>query len=1639
MPTINEILGENKVISLWRDGKSKDEIRAIAKKERLRQLTNPTTREYLSKSDDIIPQIARGLVTNFERAASFGKGVAQTVTGDKIQSKAYDKLVNLSENFSQTKDEISQKNLTPERKVELEKLKTDSANAKGFVENAKAGINQLFDAATHPSEITTQGITEFLSAPENALGLGAGKFVAAGGSMLSRVVRSSVAGMFEGAVTSAPIEYEVAKGQGKDSEEAWKIAQQSLAPGILAGGAMGTVGGLTPKAKITYEKVKRKVENVTTAEKKLNDISILKNEDGTVSNTEQVNEKLHSAFKGDPIDEGVAYNIIKKELVKNNKEMIESIDQTEAQSNETIAKEKDAVLNSEDITKVTPEQIIEMANSIEPTKLEAGYIDIINDGVQVENRFSGTKLISRIETSIKNPTKTPDEIFVTLRKAGFKQDIAKVARQSYAEGNSDLLVDYMSNKLTKNLELNNETIKAKLVADTNAYNKRWIAEDTNWQKSMSKKGLDDFIDKNIDKDFIDTPQRDMLYELNKLGFVADLKHESIKDLGVYDKYGNIIINKDMPPIDKAQTLTHEYIHSATAKLVEINPVFKKDIESLMKSAKMQSKNKKQYGFTTADEFVAEAFSSPRFADELNSLTLSKEMKKRYGIAKHIQSVWDLVVAKFSEVVESATGKRFEIQKDSYLEALNARVAKEVGEFDSIKKEVNHGKDELQSSKGEGKKDILEAKDETKLDEGLHSDEAQKEKEDIKEGKLFHKLNDDEIMSTMDKIKSKEVKSLHLEPKADLLSLVTDFSKEIQTPIFKTRISLDKMLNHLSDKKEFDRRIEYINLVKPTLENPMFIIKDENRYKFFKTFVDNKDKTIKFLTVLEDENGNFLGITATPVKNTDIKNLLKKEVLWGGDTLSDMSTPQMMIKRKSDINSKIIPNKTKEGKLFRKLEENQTDIESKKENWFKTRTEKMKSLGGDKKPGKGVISKVDTFWENQYGRIDYFVDTIWEDVLMQAPEKILKYAKKGANLMGAKFDPEKKHFSVSENQKIANEATTDFRTAKAFIYEEASSLMDIISSLKEDDKISILRALNGDLQADALSAEIKPFYEKFRATIDDNANKLVEAGILDEKDKIEHYLKRYYKSYIDADKKGGGSLAYQKLMKRKDLSEEQRLELGMSQDASFVISSTIAEQNILLLKAKVLKELADKFAIDKPKDGYVYVNGEMAKSGLKRYGALADKYIPNDVKAEIDGARLLSENMRLIEDGLYPMIDHLKVNLTVKNPPTHIYNVASNVMLAGLNGDLTALGKVLHMAAKNPKEFKALVKKANRYGLNSQLDTMRKVQVQLSPDGKKADGVKSLWKNIYMAEGSKTGDGVRWLYEWEDKIFKVAAFKRLLDKGVDEKSAYKQAADVYVNYDTPLPGGIKVLDKSGLMPFLHYQYKATPATAKVILKHPIKFALFHAGVFALGGSVFNDTDYDEMSKPTWAENKLNLFGMKEWTKFGGNYINTGRMIPGTKFEFDLGGFVSSTYDIAYKGKTPLGYTIGTKYDSKVEKYGKRALTMAENFLPSMTLGRYAQRGAQIAVGDKDGYIKPRKNYYGEDMSAAELLGRSVGARQFNSKKEFEKRLKVAKRKYNHILKTSRKGIEKIEAKREYQKEVRNIKAAARKAGITLDAR
>ena len=190
--------------------------------------------------------------------------------------------------------------------------------------------------------------------------------------------------------------------------------------------------------------------------------------------------------------------------------------------------------------------------------------------------------------------------------------------------------------------------------------------------------------------------------------------------------------------------------------------------------------------------------------------------------------------------------------------------------------------------------------------------SQKDKEEQKvvQQASIKTNNNESIKTIVENLSRNREIALKLNPKADLLMAVKDFSKPIETPIFKAKVSIDKMLNHIIEKPNGDKRLNYLNLVKPTLENPLFITKEKNRYRFVKTFIDDKEKVLKFLSVIENNKGEVLGITATPIKNTDIKNLIKGDIVWGGDTLSSLSTPQA-VKRELDTDKDIIAQNSKD--------------------------------------------------------------------------------------------------------------------------------------------------------------------------------------------------------------------------------------------------------------------------------------------------------------------------------------------------------------------------------------------------------------------------------------------------------------------------------------------------------------------------------------------------------------------------------------------------------------------------------------------------------------------------------------------------------------------------------------------------------
>nr|DAR91267.1 MAG TPA: hypothetical protein [Caudoviricetes sp.] len=702
------------------------------------------------------------------------------------------------------------------------------------------------------------------------------------------------------------------------------------------------------------------------------------------------------------------------------------------------------------------------------------------------------------------------------------------------------------------------------------------------------------------------------------------------------------------------------------------------------------------------------------------------------------------------------------------------------------------------------------------------------------------------------------------------------------------------------------------------------------------------------------------------------------------------------------------------------------------------------------------------------------------------DKAAKWTDKNIPFAGKLLD-------IREHAKDIDDLLGEYHRTTAAIYTQAGQFKEYLGKLSLENRKAMFKALDGEMNPSELPEYVRPLYEKVRKTIDDGAQALVDAGALESKNVIKDYIKHYYKKHMDEAKENSRiakALRQSKFFARKQMSWEQKQLRQIEDDAAFAVTNTILEQKKQLLKAQTLKLFADKFAKDVPPEGvdglkWVRISDESAGGGIKKYGALAGKYVPEDVAKALAEAEMLGREMAKFNNMYFKLIDHIKVNVTVKNPFTHLYNFGSNMALAFLHGDFNEAIKTTAAWMRGDKQFKKWENLANSLGLDSHLNDLEGLVKPLQSESKGSILTKVL-KEAYMAEGSWSGEKARYLYSMEDKVFKIARFKKNLemiakDKGfnvndfskfsADElKAAMKDAQYSYVDYSTHFNGTLKMLDKTGVQPFLHYAVKSTPMVVKAALKRPDRFIIMQAVLAYGGGSAWlgADNERDNLAKPEWAESGAlpNLVGVKSWMRVGNTnwYFNSGRLVPGFRFDgFDKlefnGGFVGGAINIA-SGKSTLGYKIESDDDPNAVKMTKRLLELTKSYFPPLSpLGRYGQQlGAQGVANITGADIAP-KDYNKDELGLGGIMARGLGVRRFDKGKEYKKELKKARKEYEELVPVkipNSKDEEKVakakahnervaklsvadlrEAKARAEAKFKRIKDAASADGVKLD--
>lgn len=705
-------------------------------------------------------------------------------------------------------------------------------------------------------------------------------------------------------------------------------------------------------------------------------------------------------------------------------------------------------------------------------------------------------------------------------------------------------------------------------------------------------------------------------------------------------------------------------------------------------------------------------------------------------------------------------------------------------------------------------------------------------------------------------------------------------------------------------------------------------------------------------------------------------------------------------------------------------------------------------------GKEYPNTIAGRWEK---RVDEAFDWAYKNIYAKG----VKSGIKGAEFAGRAFGSQEtgakiqrgleKTFALQDEIGALNRLKSAYLRNSAVARVEAMRVYESLVKLEIDERVALFRMLDGQEVESNLAGKLRPTYQKLRDKIDERAELLIKLGMLKGQNAKENYIKYSYMQYYDKNSVSSKGFSIGKLKARnEDLSYEDRVKLGLIEDAAIAVTQTLNSQNNQIQKAILLKSLADEYAIDQPKDGYILIPDESVGGGVKKYGALAGKYVPSAIYDDLQNAGVVSS----IFDAIRPytdIIDHIKVNLTVKNPATHGYNVLSNSVLAFLHGDTKANLDLIKLLATNKKEFDELLAKAEAMGLDTASDDIEMRNLLMANDEVAKEATKNqnplgyyiakAWQNIYLTQNSTTGKIARKAYEWEDKWFKLARFKKNLDAGLSDEAAFADANSAYVDYSSHFNPTLRLLDKSGVLPFFHFAVKSSIVVTKAAIKNPAKFAMLQAALISSGASSLpywfdsEQKDADNSRLPDWAASNYlpNLFGVKNQVQVGesGLYFNAARAMAGFRLSSidDItggGGLVGGLLDIL-RGRDSWGNEMVGKHDPAIKQLTARLDAFSKQFLPSITLGRYGRQGLAIATGNNP------KNAYDEPMGLGELAGRFVGLRMINEKKELRSAAINAKNRYKKA-----KDKEDVGAMAVALNDYEACRAAASDMGVSLEA-
>lgn len=118
---------------------------------------------------------------------------------------------------------------------------------------------------------------------------------------------------------------------------------------------------------------------------------------------------------------------------------------------------------------------------------------------------------------------------------------------------------------------------------------------------------------------------------------------------------------------RGHTILHELVHAVTVREIDNLPLLKKQIERLMDAAdrhfganetalRLAHGDALSYGFRNVKEFIAEAFSNPKFQEFLAQTPIDRALARQIGLRDTRQTMWDFLRYAVKRAVQKVTGE-----------------------------------------------------------------------------------------------------------------------------------------------------------------------------------------------------------------------------------------------------------------------------------------------------------------------------------------------------------------------------------------------------------------------------------------------------------------------------------------------------------------------------------------------------------------------------------------------------------------------------------------------------------------------------------------------------------------------------------------------------------------------------------------------------------------------------------------------------------------------------------------------------------------------------------------------------------------------------------------------------------------------